>query len=374
MGLRRTNDETHDSNYSFSSQPVESEPVETGEDTCEAVRSDSDSTSSKCVLLWESEPVDMYREKETVTSFSGSPRHGNPPEGRRRLPKNVSVHNLRALDSLEPKSEAKKGQMLQTLEELELKKQDGHPQSLDSTYCFSFSLSDMFQYLLGRKQPIPSQSATDDTSNFNTDGNSVPETYDRFFAEFDVENLFDPFVTEEKHTKILPVASGQTNLHLAEAYDYFFATSSSGDSAGEEEEEESCGPMTVVSRLNQKSGHMDLPDLLVEHRENGISRRMLAEPLRCEDMQRAVPNPRTDISLLPLRQSDMCLVCIAFASWVLKTANPQVGDMWKAVLLANVSALSAIRYLRKHAKVEVADGQKKEHLTTLGGTRWALFL
>uniref|UniRef100_A0A4W6C934 Uncharacterized protein n=1 Tax=Lates calcarifer TaxID=8187 RepID=A0A4W6C934_LATCA len=26
----------------------------------------------------------------------------------------------------------------------------------------------------------------------------------------------------------------------------------------------------------------------------------------------------------------MCLVCIAFASWVLKTANPQVGDAWKA--------------------------------------------
>ena len=37
-----------------------------------------------------------------------------------------------------------------------------------------------------------------------------------------------------------------------------------------------------------------------------------------------------DSLLLPLRQSDMCLVCIAFASWVLKTANPQVGDAWKA--------------------------------------------
>uniref|UniRef100_A0A3Q2XV27 Uncharacterized protein n=2 Tax=Hippocampus comes TaxID=109280 RepID=A0A3Q2XV27_HIPCM len=64
----------------------------------------------------------------------------------------------------------------------------------------------------------------------------------------------------------------------------------------------------------------------------------------------------------------MCLVCIAFASWVLKTANPQVGDMWKAVLLANLSALSAIRYLRKDVKVEVAAGQKKQHLTTLSGT------
>lgn len=43
-----------------------------------------------------------------------------------------------------------------------------------------------------------------------------------------------------------------------------------------------------------------------------------------------------DASFLPLRQSDMCLVCIAFASWVLKTANPQVGDTWKAGMCVNM--------------------------------------
>uniref|UniRef100_A0A8D0CNL3 Uncharacterized protein n=2 Tax=Percidae TaxID=8165 RepID=A0A8D0CNL3_SANLU len=59
----------------------------------------------------------------------------------------------------------------------------------------------------------------------------------------------------------------------------------------------------------------------------------------------------------------MCLVCIAFASWVLKTANPQVGDTWKAVLLANVSALSAIRYLRKYVKMEAAASEKKLNYT-----------
>lgn len=43
-----------------------------------------------------------------------------------------------------------------------------------------------------------------------------------------------------------------------------------------------------------------------------------------------------DAPFLPLRQSDMCLVCIAFASWVLKTANPQVGDAWKAGMLIDM--------------------------------------
>ncbi|XP_068568224.1 uncharacterized protein perm1b [Cebidichthys violaceus] len=51
-----------------------------------------------------------------------------------------------------------------------------------------------------------------------------------------------------------------------------------------------------------------------------------------------------------LKQSDMCLVCIAFASWVLKSSDPEAADAWKAALLANVSALSAIQYLRQYVK------------------------
>lgn len=31
-----------------------------------------------------------------------------------------------------------------------------------------------------------------------------------------------------------------------------------------------------------------------------------------------------------LKQSDMCLVCIAFASWVLTSSDPKAADAWKA--------------------------------------------
>ncbi|XP_041836901.1 uncharacterized protein LOC121637065 [Melanotaenia boesemani] len=51
-----------------------------------------------------------------------------------------------------------------------------------------------------------------------------------------------------------------------------------------------------------------------------------------------------------VKQSDMCLVCIAFASWVLRSSDPEGADAWKAALLANVSALSAIQYLRQYVK------------------------
>ncbi|NP_001128608.1 uncharacterized protein LOC799552 [Danio rerio] len=57
-----------------------------------------------------------------------------------------------------------------------------------------------------------------------------------------------------------------------------------------------------------------------------------------------------DRFLFSLKQADMCLVCIAFASWVLKSSNPQSTDMWKTALLANVSAISAIQYLRRYVK------------------------
>ncbi|KAK7878576.1 hypothetical protein WMY93_030412 [Mugilogobius chulae] len=118
-------------------------------------------------------------------------------------------------------------------------------------------------------------------------------------------------------------------------------------------------PITVL-------GNQDLmfPDsVLCNFDDQTITK--LQQPLIYENLQTAVANPNLDAPLLPLKQSDMCLICIAFASWVLKTANPQVGDTWKAVLLANVSALSAIRYLRKYVKSEATAGEKKPNLKAL---------
>ncbi|XP_053354213.1 uncharacterized protein LOC128526412 [Clarias gariepinus] len=54
--------------------------------------------------------------------------------------------------------------------------------------------------------------------------------------------------------------------------------------------------------------------------------------------------------IFSIMQSDICLVCIAFASWVMKSYNSQSTDMWKAALLANVSAISAIQYMRIYGK------------------------
>ncbi|XP_056241269.1 PGC-1 and ERR-induced regulator in muscle protein 1 [Seriola aureovittata] len=421
--------------------------------------------SSSRGVMWESEPVpvshvtDIYPESMTLTPVSdNSPPvlSGSSRNSLRKISKNVSVQNLHALES-QSFSSKWKSQTLQTLDEEEsgkaeyfsdehISKQDKDmdPSSLKDSY--KISVMDIFQYFFGGKQSIPSQSAPDNTTTFYTDGNSVPETYDHFFSEFDTENFFSPLITAEDQAKdkMVPIfsysRSANRNLQFPEAYDHFFSSSSTDDSSVEsdEEEEDNCSPVRVVTRFSRKTsasqistdiyenfftdsdlrqnffwkttlsfrninlagstvqkktlpsslahvpvrqsgrslrrtvypsnalGNQDVmfPDPLLYHLEDRIFMQQAQQPFRYEDLQTAVSNPRLDASLLPLRQSDMCLVCIAFASWVLKTANPQVGDAWKAVLLANVSALSAIRYLRKYVKMEAAASEEKLHDTT----------
>ncbi|XP_072239241.1 uncharacterized protein perm1b [Leuresthes tenuis] len=72
-----------------------------------------------------------------------------------------------------------------------------------------------------------------------------------------------------------------------------------------------------------------------------------------QDQQRileTIQTPKQEGIFSTVKQSDMCLVCIAFASWVLRSSDPEAADAWKAALLANVSALSAIQYLRQYVK------------------------
>ncbi|XP_049436738.1 PGC-1 and ERR-induced regulator in muscle protein 1 [Epinephelus fuscoguttatus] len=444
----------------FFTQLDESKPEQIDEDMSGNLNSVESSpviavgSSSSGDVTWESLSADIYTENMMLTSLRDISQPllpGGVQTGPRKISKNVSVHDLHALAS-DSFSFTRKGPSIQTLNEGELQKgesftdgdmpkqdKDGDSLASSSTDSYKISLTDIFQYLFSGKQSVPSQSATDNITNSYTDGNSVPETYDYFFSDFDTESFFYPLISAERQTKneLVPIfsysRSTNRNLQFPEAYDHFFASSSSDDSSVESDEEDSCGPVKVVTRLSHISnasqvstdvydnfftdsdlrqnffwkntfsfrnvgftgsavqkktlspplacvpgkqsarslrrtmypmnalGNQDriFPDPLLLHLDESIYRQLAQQPFKYEDLQMAVSNPRLDASLLPLRQSDMCLVCIAFASWVLKTANPQVGDAWKAVLLANVSALSAIRYLRKYVKKEAAASEKK---------------
>lgn len=50
-----------------------------------------------------------------------------------------------------------------------------------------------------------------------------------------------------------------------------------------------------------------------------------------------------DYFLSKLRQSDMCLVCIAFASWVLRSSDPDAADTWKAGMETDATLFAPVR-------------------------------
>lgn len=252
-------------------------PEQTSDDTSrdpDYMESSACSVSSKQVL-WESDPV-VYTDNmmTSVNDISQPAAPGGDQTGLRKMNKNRSVQNLHALESV---SYPWKGQTLQTLHEEELEKEyltDGHLPKNDqeedcvapsATEGYSISLSGIFRYLFGQKQPPPSRSATDDTTTFYTDGNSVPETYDHFFSEFDTESFFYPFITAEEQVKgnLVPAfsrsRSDNPELQFPEAYEYFFASSSSDESSLESDEEDSAGPVRVVNRFSRTSSTSKFP-------------------------------------------------------------------------------------------------------------------
>lgn len=210
-----------------------------------------------------------------VTDTSQPVAPGADQMGLGKISKNVSVQNLPAL---EVGSHTWKRQTLETLHEEELEKPDhfvGGDISIkdEEVEClassaednYGISLSGIFNFIFGRRESHSRQPATDNISALYTYGNSVPETYDDFFSEFDTENFFYPFINTKDRDKDEPVpvlscpSSTNRNIQYPEVYDYFFASSSSDESSAESDEEDNHGPVRVVTRFNRTSSTSKFP-------------------------------------------------------------------------------------------------------------------
>ncbi|XP_041128812.1 uncharacterized protein LOC121328283 [Polyodon spathula] len=209
---------------------------------------------------------------------------------------------------------------------------------------------------------------------------TVPEMYDYFFPEEDGENLHEE--GEEDSGPIHVVTHVDQSDHestfvpVPEAYDYFFNNKErEGDLFGMFTtslrrrhfttgiKKALAGIMCMVQRDKTeeqpknklhpsragKNENQDLSALQIQFPEYEVLR-YIEEQTRSTEARAAAAAPRKGNVLMTLDQSDMGLVCIAFASWVIKSANPHSPDLWKTALLANVSVISAIQYLRRYGK------------------------
>lgn len=230
------------------------------------------SSSSLKAVTWEKEPVtlspaaDVYPKNMTLTSDNPEPvLPGMAQTCLRRISKNVSVHHLPALES-KSFNYAWKGQTLQTSDKGGLEKveyftngqtptQDKDCVAPSSTGSFKISLTNIFQSLFGGKKSLPSPSSTDTITSQYTCGNSVSESYDYFFSEFDTESLFQPLITTENQAKdeMVPIfscsRSANKTLQYPETYEQFFASSSDDSS----DDEDNYGPVRVVTRFTRTS-------------------------------------------------------------------------------------------------------------------------
>ncbi|CAB1353988.1 unnamed protein product [Coregonus sp. 'balchen'] len=107
-------------------------------------------------------------------------------------------------------------------------------------------------------------------------------------------------------------------------------------------------PSSQADTIVNKATRISPPPPEVIQLGHQIFRQLSEKQRRFKSLQTSVSVSKKDGILFSLKQSDMCLVCIAFASWVLRSADPMAADTWKAALLANVSAISAIQYLRRY--------------------------
>lgn len=234
-----------------------------------AVESSSDSVPSTGVT-WECEPIpvnlsaDVYADNMMFTSIKDP---GAAQTGHKKICKNISMQNLHTLESV---SCSWKGQPLQILENGERDKEEcftDRRASYKAVDCLASSSTDgnsdsltyrgVFHYLFGKEQSPLSQGATDKITYPYREGNSLPETYDHFFSDFNMGNFFYPLITGEDQTKdeLDPVSTCSRpmnrTLQFPEAYEHFFVSSSSDESAVESDEEERL--MTCMSRNSSAS-------------------------------------------------------------------------------------------------------------------------
>ncbi|XP_028826275.1 uncharacterized protein perm1b isoform X1 [Denticeps clupeoides] len=242
---------------------------------------------------------------------------------------------------------------------------------------FENSTSDMFL----------SKRSSSDLSLVYSDNLTVVEGYDSFFCDFDDGNMFFPLQHGTKDSTV-PIFSCSRSMMADQIFPGV-------DVILQHEDQEKLAPVRVSSHHEcytqrrgwksllsfrqmgfvrkgnswcEKARSWVLPVMTgssdrslktqqfytsslqqIVHMGNSILTGFVSQARRLSG-QEETSALRSNTLLFSLKQSDMCLVCIAMASWVLKSTKPQSADSWKAALLANLSAISSIQYLRHYMR------------------------
>ncbi|KAM4650551.1 PGC-1 and ERR-induced regulator in muscle protein 1 [Discoglossus pictus] len=201
----------------------------------------------------------------------------------------------------------------------------------------------------------------------------TPEMYEYFFLENNEEEC-NRYVTEkeqirQKSSTALVLASSKESknkltseaLSLPEAYEFFFADT-------EDDQKDRQGIMVSIPAYQAQRAAKVLQSFLPQglcrvrkgvavrgsHHKRGSDGKLIAHErfghqVSAEDTAVAVTG--SSVFNMSSGKGDMCLVFLAFASWAVTSPDLKSSDGWKTALLANIGAISAIRYMRRRAGV-----------------------
>lgn len=256
------------------------------------------------------------------------------------------------------------------------------------------SIPDMYEYFFDDNVPSTTRKSTQEPNISSCQTPSVksqdqiacstctPDMYEYFFMDDEMQNVSSE--SESSSARSSPDFMA-ANLSVPEMYEYFLAEKGesrrhrSSRPRHPEAEKAPLGPLSIKTLIQKhleqiKSSHPqggpkhECDSLCLGNKKEASHCSAFATPLMLDERlsfmsmdehENSVACSRTTDELegsqqsrVAFDQTDMCLACIALASWATKSANLQSKDTWKTALLANIGAVSAIRYFRRHFKEE----------------------
>ncbi|XP_063292075.1 PGC-1 and ERR-induced regulator in muscle protein 1 [Pelobates fuscus] len=197
----------------------------------------------------------------------------------------------------------------------------------------------------------------------------TPDMYEYFFLESKGEGDGNKsedkkYEKDEPSTDFVLMSPERPESHPSsedfctpDAYEFFFA-----DGEGEQSNKENVlsGPVYHAQSAAVASLQSFLPQRLCNARKGFTTRgsryrtdrdgQLLVTRRLGTTEDSAVALTGSQALRIPAGTGDACLVLLAFASWAVKSSDLQSSDGWKTALLANIGAVSAIRYLRRNSR------------------------
>ncbi|KAM8927656.1 PGC-1 and ERR-induced regulator in muscle protein 1 [Pelodytes ibericus] len=195
----------------------------------------------------------------------------------------------------------------------------------------------------------------------------TPDMYEYFFLGSDEEEGSEMKGKQEQKPSAASLFSSAENPEnistpesfcLPEAYEFFFVDGPDDQKGGEDftlsapASHAQSAAVASLQTLVPQGGCRVRKGFTVRrshHRAVGVGQELNTRH-RTEDTTVAVTGK--GLHRIPAGTGDACLVLLAFTSWAVTSSDLRSSDGWKTALLANVGAISAIRYLRRNTSAQ----------------------